>query len=114
MCIRDRDAIDDGVLDGDQRIQRSQGQPVDKLLDKGVHVVTILWSEVRQGRRSGSDPLLRPRWSTYLNSSVRMEAHLLPSTLLTVSTRVVVSPYLSKATWPVTPSKETLPTASMV
>jgi hypothetical protein len=31
------DAIDDGVTDGDQRLQRTQRQPVDDLLEEQLH-----------------------------------------------------------------------------
>jgi hypothetical protein len=55
-----------------------------------------------------------PQTSAYLNSLVSFGFHSPPWTSYTVRTLEVVSPYWSKATLPVTPSKETLLIASIV
>ena len=50
------DAVDDGVPDGDQGVQRSQGEPVDELLDKDVHAVDLQPSDFGEAAGIGLMP----------------------------------------------------------
>jgi hypothetical protein len=51
MCEVDHadDAIDHRVADGDEAINRSQRQPVDKLLDEILHIMPLPWNVAGSG-----------------------------------------------------------------